>query len=1017
MGISRFLRSIRTSQSGNVFFALFGAVALVGVVGATSMQVMKGPVRSMSEVTKRTVAENNMIASSKLALLAATTQADDGDCDADGFVEPIPFENAGASPKPTGGGYLPATIGAAINDPWDTRYGYCVWDHGATTAGCGGGNYLTGENSNTGYAIAIISAGPDRTFNTTCSAYPSATALSKTPGSDDVVLGYTYAEAEANSGGLWNLKSGDAETAQINKNLEVKSSGGATTFALDADTGTGDFLILKAGAIRGKVDGDPLSMSSALKFDTAFVETGACSAANTDAFAFDTAGDKLIRCNGANWVAAGGSDNLGNHIATQNVRLGSYWLSGDGGDEGMQVAADGAVSTSGALTTGSTLGVGTNATVGGTLGVTGATTLTTLATSGLGTLNALSVTNNTGVGGTLSVTGGTTLTSLATSGAATLNSLAVTNAATVGTTLGVTGATSLSTLGTSGLATLHSLAVTNNASVGGELDLTGGKIVNLLDPTAAQDAASKAYVDARVAAGTGFVEADPQVSTLNATKWCIANAGGTAIECTENTPAGAADNLGNHIATQNVKFFSAAGGAGLGGGAAMTDLNASNLTTGTVPVARLGSSGTRDNTTFLRGDNTWATISGGADNLGNHTATSNLLMGSNVLDYADALGDKALWYSNTYGTGIESGTLTNWSASTFRWRVGGTDATSGTEKMALNGSVLTLSETGLNFDNAKWIQMKDPGGTYRTILTRWTNDATYLDGGTGGTYFRVANATVNSFALNGTTGAAYFYQAPTFSQGFAHSSGATSVLDGTINFQNTGGSTGFYGSTNFITQPTFNNGIFMASDNKWIQFDGAFSGIKHNNTSTGLLIYSGTSNNNSAGIQLYGKDEPSFGGMAYFNTYDNAGAGNLFAFRAYNGSVWDTKMVIADTGVMSIYGTNNCTIGSGTGATNCTSDGRLKKDIKPIEGALEKVTALNGVTYHWKDKEKDKQEHVGLIAQNVETVFPQAVGEMDGYKTVDYAILVSPLIEAVKELKAQNEALQKRIEDLEAANK
>jgi hypothetical protein len=46
-------------------------------------------------------------------------------------------------------------------------------------------------------------------------------------------------------------------------------------------------------------------------------------------------------------------------------------------------------------------------------------------------------------------------------------------------------------------------------------------------------------------------------------------------------------------------------------GANLTALNATQLTSGTVPVLRLGSSGTRDNTTYLRGDNTWATVSGG----------------------------------------------------------------------------------------------------------------------------------------------------------------------------------------------------------------------------------------------------------------------------------------------------------------------------------------------------------------------------------------------------------------------
>jgi hypothetical protein len=46
-------------------------------------------------------------------------------------------------------------------------------------------------------------------------------------------------------------------------------------------------------------------------------------------------------------------------------------------------------------------------------------------------------------------------------------------------------------------------------------------------------------------------------------------------------------------------------------GVNLTALNATQLTSGTVPVLRLGVSGTRDATTYLRGDNTWATVSGG----------------------------------------------------------------------------------------------------------------------------------------------------------------------------------------------------------------------------------------------------------------------------------------------------------------------------------------------------------------------------------------------------------------------
>lgn len=617
MGILRVLRSIRHSQSGNVFFALFGAVALVGVVGASSMQIMKGPVRSMSEVTKRTVAENNMIASAKLALIAATSGATGGDCDNDGFVEPTPFETAGGAASPLGGGFMPSSIGAALNDPWDTRYGYCVWDHGAVTTGCTGQNYLAGENGAMGYAIAIISAGPDRQFQTACSAYPTVTALNKTPGTDDIVLGYTYGEASALSGGLWELKDGDAETAEIQRNLEVKDSGGNTTFALDADTGMGDFIGIMTGSIAGK--SGPLDITGGLKFeDTGIANGGACT--GDDSFAYDGTLESLVRCNGATWVPASGSDNLGNHEATENIQLGTHWLTGDAtGNDGIQINAAGAVTTSGSVAVGGDLTTSGFATIGTTLGVTGATSLSTLSASGLATLNTATVTGAAGVGGTLNVTGGTTLTSLTGTGAASLDSLAVTNAATIGTTLGVTGATTLTTLTTTGLTMVESLGVTNNLSIGGNLDLTGGRISNLLDPVAVQDAATKAYVDARVASGSGFVEQDPQVGVIQTGKWCIGNNDGTAIICDQNVPGGGAgDNLGDHIATQRVRFFSTA-----------------------------GSSGT--------------VVSGTGDNLGNHTATQNINLGTTRFISPDG-GNSGL--SLNSGGGVHSvGSVSGFNAS------------------------------------------------------------------------------------------------------------------------------------------------------------------------------------------------------------------------------------------------------------------------------------------------------------------------------------------------------------------
>ena len=100
-----------------------------------------------------------------------------------------------------------------------------------------------------------------------------------------------------------------------------------------------------------------------------------------------------------------------------------------------------------------------------------------------------------------------------------------------------------------------------------------------------------------------------------------------------------------------------------------------------------------------------------------------------------------------------------------------------------------------------------------------------------------------------------------------------------------------------------------------------------------------------------------------------------------------------------------------------TSDERLKTNVRKIENALDKVTQINGVVYDWNDTYKKshgdvdgyfvRDDNSGVIAQEVEKVFPNVVGErQDGFKAVRYELLVPLLIEAIKDLKAEIESLK-----------
>lgn len=108
-------------------------------------------------------------------------------------------------------------------------------------------------------------------------------------------------------------------------------------------------------------------------------------------------------------------------------------------------------------------------------------------------------------------------------------------------------------------------------------------------------------------------------------------------------------------------------------------------------------------------------------------------------------------------------------------------------------------------------------------------------------------------------------------------------------------------------------------------------------------------------------------------------------------------------------------IGGGSGQYTI-SDERQKENISTLTGALDKVKQLRGVNFTWKDStNRGTDTQIGLIAQEVEQVYPELVGDGDlpndedgnaPMKSVNYPHLTSVLVEAIKELEARVKELE-----------
>ena len=278
--------------------------------------------------------------------------------------------------------------------------------------------------------------------------------------------------------------------------------------------------------------------------------------------------------------------------------------------------------------------------------------------------------------------------------------------------------------------------------------------------------------------------------------------------------------------------------------------------------------------------------------------------------------------------------------------------------------------------------------------------------------FAIANITNESKAI--------MFSSPTFT---GTVTGVSKSHVGLGNVENTALST-WAGSSNITTLGTVTVGSAPASDvYSWAKqtskpsYTASEVGLG-NVENTALSTWAGSSNITTVGTLTSGSASKTFVGLG--NVENTAlstwtGSSNLTTVGTL-GSVQITSLGIgtAASGTTGeIRATNNIT-------GYYTSDRALKENIRNITGALDKVRALNGVMFDWKQSYIEerggedgyfvRKADTGVIAQEVEAVLPEVVGTREnGTKAVAYEKLAGLLIESIKELDLKVEEIKRHL--------
>ena len=430
-----------------------------------------------------------------------------------------------------------------------------------------------------------------------------------------------------------------------------------------------------------------------------------------------------------------------------------------------------------------------------------------------------------------------------------------------------------------------------------------------------------------------------------------------------------------------------------GSGANITSLNASELGSGTVPIARLGASGTKDATTFLRGDNTFAVVdSTSLKDAGGNTIAQAVAAGLNITGITTSSGG---FVGNV--TGTATGLTGTPSISVTNLTVGG-ELVDGDGNFGTSGQVLSSDGTDTAWVNAGSLTA---GAASLVGVTNTGTNAShfiaFVEANSGNEEVRVDTNLVYNPSTNVLTASSF-----------------AGALTGDVTGNVSGTAGGLTGTPNITVNDIIAADLTLSGD---LTVNGTTTTL---NTATleveDLNITVAKNAGSSAAADGAGLTVA--GASATFN-YSHSGTkwvanksieatsfiGNAdSATTATSATTAGTVTTAAQPNITSVGTLTGLTVNGTVAATdfNSTSDITLKDNVSIIDNALEMINNLDGISWNWKH---DGKASLGVSAQNVETVAPELVTTGD-HKAVNYNGLVGVLIEAVKSLTAEVETLK-----------